>query len=397
MTTRLYYAEPYRTTFRAMVTACRRAAGRFELELDQTAFYPTSGGQPFDTGSIGGVRVLDVIDRADGQIVHIVEKSLPEGASFEGMVDWPRRFDHMQQHTGQHLLSAAYDRLCGVRTESFHLGATSATIDLGREVSPSEIRAAEDEANRVVWEDRPVTIRVASDDEAARLPLRKESTRTGPLRLIEIEDFDLSACGGTHVARTGEVGMIATAGCEKLRGGTRVEFVCGGRALSRFRQWRDALAETTRHLSVTPGELAQGVERLQDEAKQLQRTVRALQEKVASHEARSLLDRGTRHNGRLVVADAIEGWDAAGLKALAVAAASAESTAAVALFSRSTPALVVVARGREGVIDAGAVLKNLISSFGGKGGGRADLAQGGGLSGATDDLVAAARELLSES
>src|SRR5687768_2765594 len=158
---------------------------------------------------------------------------LPVGATVEGTIDWPRRFDHMQQHTGQHLLSAAFDRLCGARTESFHLGTVTSTIDLAREVSSSEIRAAEDEANRIVWEDRTVTIRMASADEAATLPLRKESVRTGSLRLIEIEGFDLSACGGTHVSSSGAIGIIASTGWEKFRGGTRVEFVCGGRVLAR--------------------------------------------------------------------------------------------------------------------------------------------------------------------
>ncbi|MBA3272127.1 MAG: alanyl-tRNA editing protein, partial [Acidobacteria bacterium] len=208
MTTRLYYAEPYRTSFSATVVSCAPRDFGFEVVLDQTAFYPTSGGQPYDLGSLGDARVQDVVDREDGAIAHVVDRHLPPGARIEGAIDWTRRFDHMQQHSGQHLLSAAYDRLFGVRTESFHLGATSATIDLGREVTSPQIRAAEDEANRIVWENRPVLVRSASAEEAAAMPLRKKSLRTGALRLIDIEDFDLSACGGTHVAHTGAVGVI---------------------------------------------------------------------------------------------------------------------------------------------------------------------------------------------
>src|SRR5262249_8763201 len=155
-------------------------------------------------------------------------------------IDWRRRFDHMQQHTGQHVLSAAIDRLFHVRTVSFHLGAGTSTIDVARELTAREITDAENEANRIVWEDRPVAIRYASAAGAARLPLRKESLREGTLRLIDVEEFDLSACGGTHVSRTGAIGLIGVASSERFKGGHRLEFVCGGRALDRFRLLRDA-------------------------------------------------------------------------------------------------------------------------------------------------------------
>jgi alanyl-tRNA synthetase len=389
----LYYREPYRRTFDAVITGCETEAGAFRVTLDRTAFYPTSGGQPFDVGTLGPAHVVDVIDRDDGEITHVVDVGLDVGTSVRGEIDWARRFDHMQQHTGQHLLSAAFDRLLEARTESFHLGTTSSTIDLGREVSAAEIARAENEANRVVWEDRPVAIRFASPEEAATLPLRKDPTRTGPLRLIEVEDFDLSACGGTHVARTGAIGMIAVASAEKFRGGTRVEFLCGSRALGRFRAWRDALAATQRFLSVPPQELAASVERLQAEVKTLQRTSRGLQERLAVHEAQTLLARGEPVSNRVIIVESLEGWDATGLKALAAAATATEPRAVVALFGSSTPALAVVARGKDGGIDASAVLKTLVARFGGKGGGKPDLAQGGGLSGEVEEMVKAAREL----
>src|SRR5215831_14905116 len=184
MTERLYYADSRLTSFDATVESCDPAGGRFEVRLNRTAFYPTSGGQPFDTGRIGGVGVVDVIDREDGEIVHVTEGAIAPGSSVHAEIDWARRLDHMQQHTGQHLLSAAFDRLFGVRTESFHLGADTSTIDLAREVSPAEIARVEDAANAVVWDDRAVEIRYATDEEASRLPLRKESQRTGRLRLI---------------------------------------------------------------------------------------------------------------------------------------------------------------------------------------------------------------------
>jgi alanyl-tRNA synthetase len=394
MTTRLYYTDAYRRAFEAIVLTCEARGDGFETVLDVTAFYPTSGGQPADRGTLGEVRVLDVVDADDGRVVHVVDRALGAGASVAGMVDWDRRFDHMQQHTGQHVLSAAFDRLFGARTESFHLGVEAATIDLGREVSRGEIDAAELEANRIVWEDRPVTVRFAAAAEAAALPLRKESRRSGSLRLIDIEDFDLSACGGTHVARTGGIGIIATTSWEKVRRGTRIEFVCGGRALDRHRSSRDALANTTRHLSVLPRDLAPAVEKLQADLKSLQKTSRLLQERLAVHDARALLERGVATSDGLIVVEAIEGWDAVGLKALALAATLAEPTARVALFNQTTPALAVVARGTRAGGDASATLRSLIAVFGGKGGGKPDLAQGGGLNAATDVLIAEARRLL---
>jgi len=388
MTQRIYYSEPYRRSFDAKVLAVDTVAGHAHVTLDQTAFYPTSGGQPFDTGTIGGAAVTEVIDRDDGTIAHVVSGSPKVGDVVTGEVDWARRFDHMQQHTGQHVLSAAFDRLFGVRTESFHMGQLSSTIDLAREVSESEIAKAEDDANRVVWEDRPVTIRFSTAEEAAAMGMRKESARTGTLRLIDIQDYDLSACGGTHVDRTGAIGMIAIGGWEKFKGGSRVEFLCGGRALQRFRVWRGALSAVQKHLSVPPIEMAASIERMQEDAKAVQRTVRGFQEKLASHEAAALVARAQRIGDRMLIVEALEGWDPQGLKAIAVAATAAQPDAIVALFTSSMPAQVVIARGSKSTVDAGALLKQLAARFGGKGGGKPDLAQGGGLNAPAAELIA---------
>ena len=388
MTQRIYYAEPYRRSFDATVLAVEAVAGHTEVILDQTAFYPTSGGQPFDTGTLGGAAVTDVIDREDGSIAHIVSGILKPGDVVTGEIDWARRFDHMQQHTGQHVLSAAFDRLFGVRTESFHMGQLSSTIDLAREVTASEVAKAEDDANSIVWEDRAVAIRFATAEEAAAMPLRKESGRTGALRLIDVTDYDLSACGGTHVERTGAIGIIAIGSWEKFKGGSRVEFLCGDRALQRFRVWRGALAAIQKHLSVPPLDMAASIERMQEDAKTVQRTVRGFQEKLAIHEAHALLAKGS-----IVIAEVLEGWDPQGLKAIAVAVTAAQPDAVVALFTSTSPAQVVVARGANSKVDAAALLKQLTEKFGGKGGGKADLAQGGGLSSHASDLIAFAKSL----
>jgi alanyl-tRNA synthetase len=393
MTERLYYTDAYCQQCESAVISCAPAGANFAVVLAATTFYPTSGGQPHDTGTLGGRRVLDVVDHDEAGVEHVVDGPLEVGAAVAGAIDWPRRFDHMQQHTGQHVLSAAFETSCRARTESFHLGTTSATIDLHRLVSPSEIAVAEDEANRVVWQDREVRVRFVSAEEAAALPLRKESVRSGTLRLVEVADFDLSACGGTHVTRTGGIGVIAVTGWEKFKGGTRVEFRCGGRALALVREWREALSATNRALSVSPGELAPAIERLQAENKMLSRSGRTLQEQLAGHVARELVAAGARVNGRVVVAQVLEGWDAAGLKAVAAAAAT-HAGVSLAVVSVSQPALVVVARAADVALDASAVLKALIARFGGKGGGKPDLAQGGGLVGDTSAIVAAARDLL---
>ena len=385
MTERLYYSEPYRRSFDAKVLRVEDVAGHTHVTLDQTAFYPTSGGQPFDTGTLGGAAVTDVIDREDGTIAHLVSGSLKAGDVVSGEIDWARRFDHMQQHTGQHVLSAAFDRLFGVRTESFHMGQLSSTIDLAREVTAREVAKAEDDANRIVWEDRPVVIRFASADDAAAMGMRKESARSGTLRLIDVQDYDLSACGGTHVERTGAIGIIAIGSVEKFKGGSRVEFLCGGRALERFRVWKGALSAVQKHLSVPPIEMAASIERMQEEAKAAQRTLRGFQEKLAVQEAHALIARSA---GQRVIAEAIEGWDAQGIKSIAVAATAAQPDAVVALFTTTTPAQVVIARGTNSTVDAGALLKQLAAKFGGKGGGKPDLAQGGGLNAPVRELLA---------
>jgi alanyl-tRNA synthetase len=399
-TSRLYYTDASCLEFEATVASCHpleHATGespRFAVTLDQTAFYPTSGGQPFDTGRLGPAIVHDVRDDEDADtVVHVVDQPMEAGASVRGVIDEVRRFDHRQQHTGQHILSAVFDTRYGVRTESFHLGTESSSIDLAREVTAGELSGAVAEANRVVWGDRPVTVRFVEADEAARLPLRKAPARAGRLRLIEIADCDLSACGGTHVDRTGGVGIIAVSHAERFRGGTRVTFLCGTRVLRQFALWRDALAATGRVLSVSPEELAPAIERLQHEQRQMQKQMRGLQEQLAVFEAEALAASAERAPDRAVVVRVMPGLDATALKAHAAALAAREGLAA-ALFSAESPVLVVVARHPSVPVDAGAVVKALIAAFGGRGGGRPDLAQGGGLTAAPDALVAAARALL---
>ncbi len=391
---RLYYTDSLLLTFTATVIACEAAGdGRWRVRLDRTAFYPTSGGQPSDTGRLGPARVLDVVDSDDGTVVHLVDAPLEVGREETGDVDWLRRRDHMQQHTGQHALSAAFDRGCGVRTVSFHLGAETATIDLAREVTRSEIDAAEAEANRVIWDDRPVTVRFVSADEAARLPLRKDPTRTGDLRLVEIENFDLSACGGTHVPRTGMIGQIAVAGWERFKGATRLTFVCGDRALVSHRRLRDVVAEATRPLSVAPAELAGQIVRMQTDLAASSRLVKQVQEQLAVYRAAEWRSQGETIGPVRVVLRAAPGHDAAALKTLATAIVAEPGWVAI-VVGDGTPVPLVATRSAGVEFDAAVWVRAAVAALGGRGGGRPELAQGG-VTASGETILAFARQALS--
>jgi alanyl-tRNA synthetase len=397
VTTRIYYTDPYCRRFDARVTDAFDLDRRPAVVLDRTAFYPSSGGQPFDIGRLGGAAVVDVADDERG-VVHVLSAPLAAGAVVGGEIDWARRFDHMQQHTGQHLLSAAFDRLFENQTVGFHMGAETSTIDLAREASHDELARAEEEANRIVWEDRDVSIRFVDpskrDPSSPPLQLRKESAREGVLRLIEVAGFDLSACGGTHVARTGAIGLIAVAAAEKIRGGTRVTFVCGDRALRVFRTLRLLVTGATRALSVLPAALPAAIERMQAEDRDLRRTVKRLQQATAAHEAGRLTRESSEVSGVRIVTAALD-WDAGGLKTIAATIVTT-TPAVVALVSSSAPFDIVIARSPDVPVAAQQVLRALLDRFGGRGGGKPDLAQGGGLAGDAGTILDAARRLISD-
>lgn len=395
MTPRIYYTDLGCREFAAVVTRAFEIGGRPAVVLDRTAFYPTSGGQPFDLGQLAGVDVLDVIDH-EGDVAHVLASPLSEGLHVHGAIDWARRFDHMQQHTGQHILSAAFDRLCGNRTTGFHMGTEASSIDLAAEVSPAVIEQGIDAANVVVWEDRPVMVRFAEAEDAGRMGLRKASDRQGELRLVDIEHFDLSACGGTHVAHTGAVGVIAALGSERFRGGTRLSFACGGRALRAYRTSRDAVNGSVRALSVLPADLPAAVARAVTESKELRKTIQRLQASLAAHEGARLASGAPTLGHIRIVAEVLDGWDVNGLKAVALAAAAHDGTA-VAVVSPGSPMTIVLARSRSLPIDVNRVMRALIDQFGGRGGGTPDLAQGGGLVGDLATIVAAARARLASS
>src|SRR5262249_40668649 len=265
-------------------------------------------------------------------------------------------------------------------------------IDLSRELTRDELVSAEVEANRIVWENRSVSVRFASADEAARLPLRKESGRDGTLRLIDVDQFDLSACGGTHVARTGGIGVIAIGSTERFKGGQRVEFFCGARALTKFRAMRDALAGAVRVLSVPPGELPDAIEKLQSDVRERQRAITSLQHDLARYRAEEQAATAEQGANGWLAAAAVDA-DANGLKALASAIVSRPGYVAV-LVSTARPALVVVARSPDVAVAANQVIASLTAKYGGRGGGKPDLAQAGGLHAESSDVLSHARTVV---
>ena len=383
--TRLYYTDSFLTEFDAqvvdLVTAPRPA-----VVLDRTAFYPTSGGQVFDTGWLEAngkrLRVLEVAEQGD-RILHYLEAApadLAVGCSVHGVIDVPRRRDHMQQHSGQHVLSAAFIRLFEMPTVSFHMGDEACTIDLDTKAATAEqVEQAEDLANQVVMEDRPVEIRFVSFEEARGLGLRKlPPVEREQLRLIDIRDFDLTACGGTHVRSTGQIGAILARKTEKVRQGVRVEFVCGGRALAATRRDRLALNEAAGVLSAHMWELPEQVRKLADEGKAARKQRSELLNELAELRAVRLLDQTPESNGLRVVVKAFPDRDLEFIKLLAQKIVRTDGQPAVALLGagEGSPALVF-AQTAGLPYDMGALMKEALAATGGRGGGTKDMAQGG--------------------
>lgn len=393
MSERLYYDDSRLCTFDAVVTSCVAVDGRHEVQLDRTAFYPTSGGQPFDTGHIGEHAVIDVVDR-DDTIVHVVSGSIPAGTRVQATIDWERRRDHMEQHTGQHVLSAAIEAACGVATVGFHMGADACTIDLARELAVEEIAAAEREANRVIRDDRSVIVRVVAAGDVPSLRLRRPASRAGALRIVEVADFDVSACGGTHVSRTGEIGVVMALAWERVRGGTRLTFVCGGRALTALQRLRETTMGTARLLGVGPGDIALHVGRLQQAGRDADRRLREARDELVALRVPAWRGAAETIGGHRVVLRAEAGGDAGELKQLAQAL-TAEAGFVVVLVGSGEPCPVVVARSVDVAFDAAAFMKAAASAIGGRGGGRADLAQGG-LAATGDAVLAFARQALAD-
>lgn len=396
MSDRLYYADPSLACFDAHVSDIRevsRTQGRslWQIALNRSAFYPTSGGQPHDTGTLtakssGGVLleapILAVEEDDQGEVWHTTPKPLLAGTAVRGYIDWSRRRDHMQQHSGQHLLSAVVYRLLGAATVSFHLGEMTSTIDLAREaISQEELERVEDAVNEIIAEDRAVTMRTIPRQEAEMLlaagTLHKLPDREGDIRLIEIDDIDLNACGGTHVEATGQIGGLLIRGTERMRQGVRVEFVCGLRAAVTARRDLATLTLAATALSVGRLDVAEAVDRLLAEAKAANKSRQKLTEDLAGYHAASLLHQQPLQGGRRLVRLIFNDQDAGYLKLLASRLiAASPQTCALLAATQEEPARVVIAATADVKIDCGTLLREALAAYGLRGGGSPSMAQG---------------------
>ena len=374
-TERLYYNDPYLLEFDATVVETKPMGDRLGVVLDKTAFYPTSGGQPNDTGSINEAAVIDCIEPdEDGTVIHVVDRAVPAGA-VHCRIDAVRRSDHIQQHSGQHVLSQAFVELFDWPTVSFHMGAVTCTIDLPAEsISREQTEKAEDLANRIVRENRDVAVRYLTQENIAEAGLRKATERKGEIRVIDISGFDRSACGGTHVRMTGEIGPILITGLERAKKQTRVQFICGDRVLRYARQANRTLETISQTISAAPFETGGAVRTLWDEHQIARKKIDELETKLMEYEAAEF----PVENGLAIGTFKNRGVER--LKVLATKICLRPGVIAL-LADEGDQLRVVFSRSADAAGDMNAVLKKTLDRFGGRGGGRPNLAQGGGLVG----------------
>jgi alanyl-tRNA synthetase len=405
MTDRLYYHDSFLYDFDAEVRSVVESP-RPGLILDRTAFYPTSGGQIYDTGSITSakdaaakLRVTEVVDTEDGHVVHYLEaplKDVQAGSRVHGEIDSARRRDHMQQHSAQHVLSAAFVRLFNMPTVSFHMADDYCSIDLDTSsLTQKQIEAAEQLTNEIVVENRPVDVRFVSRAEAEKLGLRKlPPAERDQLRLIDIQDFDLTACGGTHVSHTGQIGGVLLRKSEKVRQGYRVEFVAGQRAVATARRDFSALTETAALFSAGTYDVPQQARKALDEIKSLRKQREQSQEELAAAQAEALLTEIPERNGRKLVVRTFAERDLNFIKLLAQKITRQFPSVALLATSSPQPALVFAQTAGQ-PYDMAALLRETMSKLGGRGGGSKDLAQGGvpSAEGLATALAAAAQTL----
>lgn len=384
MTERLFWHDPYQHTFGASVERRLEWNGRPAVVLNATCFYPTSGGQPHDTGLLNGIRVLDVVEQGQ-EIIHVLEEALPQDC-VSGVIDWERRFDHMQQHAGQHVLSAIFAKVTGAQTVSFHLGPESSTIDLDcATLSDQAAQEVEELANRVVIEGRPIQVAEHDQDALLAVPLRKATRMEGSVRVVSIPDCDHSACGGIHPHTSSQVGLIHIERWESHQGQVRVTFLCGLRALRDYHRKTRIGRALANRFSVTLDELPGALDRLEASADEARRTVTRLRDRVLELQAPALAAQAEQVGDWRIVCRFLDECDAAMMRQLAQQLVQAPGTIAALGVADPSPQFCL-ARAADVELDMVALATALASPFGGRGGGRPHMAQGGGLS--REDLLA---------
>ena len=373
-----YHRDAYRTEFNANVIRTTCIDGRRGVALDHTLFYPTSGGQPHDTGTLQGMPVIDVIQQDQG-IIHILGRGSPSG-SVTGRIDWHRRFDHMQQHTGQHILSQAFLQILDAETVGFHLGDTMSTLDLTVSALNWEaVHHVENEANRVVFQNLPVRIHEVPKENLQQFPLRKLPVVKGQVRIIEIKNYDWSACGGTHVRATGEIGLIAIHRFERFKQGSRVTFFCGHRALKLLQKKTELLKTASQRLTSSEDGLIAGIDKLFMQQKQLKKCEKALLIHEADARFRKSQDTGVFH----FVHNIFTNREPKSVQALC--RQITENPKTVCLFGiRGQRAMIILGQSEDGPLDLARLAKLISRRLDGKGGGNSRQIQ---VSGTNPDLL----------
>ena len=394
MTERLYYDNAYLTEFDGCVLACRENGAHFDVLLDRSAFYPTSGGQPFDTGTLGNAQVIDV-NVADGDVWHTVTKPLTPGTTVHGCIDWPRRFDHMQQHAADHMIASALHRLMGGVTIGLHISGDMSTIDVSMpggatRLSDEDIRRIEEDVNERIQRDVPVRCWFPEAAELAALPLRKPPTVDEHVRIVAIGEDEMVACGGTHPATAGQLGLVKIVSVTPARGKMRVAFLAGARAMADYRRVSEAAHQAAGMLSTGVENLAASVSALQEKLRAAEfELVRLRREQLLNQADQFIAEAETFPGGARLIARFVEA-DAMLLRDLASKLIEAPGMIALLGAMNGDQAIYVFGRASDVNVHMGTLLKESALPYGGKGGGRPDFAQGGGCR----EILDAARKAL---
>ncbi len=379
MTEKLYYTDSYQQEFTGTLLERAVRQGRTTVVLDRTCFYPVSGGQPHDCGWLAGVKVVDVVEEGE-RVLHFLDGKGPEvGATVEGKIDWKRRFEHMQQHTGQHILSQTFFRLLGCHTESFHLGAEISTIDLSREeLTTEEIYQAEDLANQVVFENRPIDVHFIDSKEQDQLPIRKLSSLSGQLRIVEVAEFDWSPCGGTHCQRTGEVGVIKVRRWERVKKQARVSFYCGWRALQDYRWKNRAIYRLSRLYRRADCEVVEAAEEHFEREQSLREKLENTQDVLLDAEAERLVRDSQERKGTQVICDVLDKEKRQIVEKLAQKVVEGSSDRLLLLGVRGERPTLIFACSKDLPHDMAEWIRVAAPFIHGRGGGHSRLARAGG-------------------
>jgi alanyl-tRNA synthetase len=375
-TIRLFDSDAYRDTFRARVLEEKKVGDRFAVVLDRTLFYPESGGQPCDTGILDGQQV-DTVSEEGETILHFLNGRPKVGEEIEGKIDWVRRFDHMQQHSGQHILSQSFLQVADAHTRGFHLGKEFSTLDLNCPVTPEDVEAVELLANQIVTENRPVVVHKVLREDLNRYQVRRDVAAEGEIRLVEIEGFECTGCCGTHVRQTGDIGLIKVLKNERYKGGTRIYFVCGSRALADYQFKHTLIDDVCRNLSISETDLRAKLEKMESEHRQLVRDLKVVTQELTRLESKQITQNAEKVGSNRLIVHCFENRDMGSVLTMLKQLIREQSTLVLFGIEGKAPALIF-GRSDDMDLDLNPFFKHAIEAIEGRGGGSPSLIQGRG-------------------